>query len=471
MESQGLDGFSLESLLCHTPKWYFSRSEIDDDSPSRKDSINLKTESQLRATYCSFLQDLGKRLNAPQATIATAMMLCHRFYMHQSHARNGWQTIATVSMFLACKAEETPRFLRDVIMVAYGMLHRSDPAAAQRINHKDVYQRQKELILTGERLLLTTVAFDLNIQHPYKPLVGALKRLKISDNHLVKVAWNFVNDWLRTTLCLQYKPHYIAAGSMYLAARFLKVKLPSEGGKVWWMEFDISPLRLDDKLDVQRLCHFVVPELGTGVKYVEVIQQMLELLGQNKGPAVSSSQAKPKQASVGVKGGPSDGQQSSTPITSIITSDSTQGNATGNGESRKQKGPYIGDWQSIPHNYIRVSTARSGETPHFQTSDCGSSQSTIEDGGRSDEVEIQTATAISAGITICQTISNGKGFNKVDEDSRKEMLKKRSYGKVADIQSAVALEFARPEDSWITKEMKGGVEQAYASEEKRWRLI
>lgn len=27
----------------------------------------------------------------PQVTIATAMMLCHRFYMRQSHAKNDWQ--------------------------------------------------------------------------------------------------------------------------------------------------------------------------------------------------------------------------------------------------------------------------------------------------------------------------------------------------------------------------------------------
>lgn len=60
---------------------------------------------------------------------------------------------------------------------------------------QEVYDKQKELILTGERLLLVTVAFDLNIEHPYKPLVAALKKLKISDKEVVKVAWNFVNDW------------------------------------------------------------------------------------------------------------------------------------------------------------------------------------------------------------------------------------------------------------------------------------
>lgn len=58
----------------------------------------------------------------------------------------------------------------------------------------------------------------------------------------------FFYEWmgrLRTSLCLQYKPHYIAAGSVALAASFQKVKLPKEKGKVWWMEFDVTPKQLD----------------------------------------------------------------------------------------------------------------------------------------------------------------------------------------------------------------------------------
>ena len=42
---------------------------------------------------------------------------------------------------------------------------------------------------------MATIAFDLNIEHPYKSLVAALKRLAITHKELVKVAWNFVNDW------------------------------------------------------------------------------------------------------------------------------------------------------------------------------------------------------------------------------------------------------------------------------------
>ncbi|WVZ23567.1 hypothetical protein V8G54_002111 [Vigna mungo] len=226
-------------------RWYMSRKEIEEHSPSRKDGIDLKKETYLRKSYCTFLQDLGMRLKVPQVTIATAIIFCHRFFLRQSHAKNDRRTIATVCMFLAGKVEETPRPLKDVILVSYEIIHKKDPAAAQRIKQKEVYEQQKELILLGERVVLATLAFDLNVQHPYKPLVEAIKKFNVAKNALAQVAWNFVNDGLRTSLCLQFKPHHIAAGAIFLAAKFLKVKLPSDGEKVWWQEFDVTPRQLE----------------------------------------------------------------------------------------------------------------------------------------------------------------------------------------------------------------------------------
>ncbi|XP_027186129.1 cyclin-T1-3-like isoform X2 [Cicer arietinum] len=162
-------------------------------------------------------------------------------------------------MFLAGKVEETPRPLKDVILVSYEIIHKKDPAAVQRIKQKEVYEQQKELILLGERVVLATLAFDFNMHHPYKPLVEAIKKFKVAQNALAQVAWNFVNDGLRTSLCLQFNPHHIAAGAIFLAAKFLKVKLPSDGDKVWWQEFDVTPRQLE-----------------------EVSNQMLELYEQNR---------------------------------------------------------------------------------------------------------------------------------------------------------------------------------------------
>ncbi|CAA6669478.1 unnamed protein product [Spirodela intermedia] len=186
------------------------------------------------------------RLKVPQVTIATAIIFCHRFFLRQSLAKNDRRTIATVCMFLAGKVEETPRLLKDVIHLSYEIINKKDPAASQRIKLKEVYEQQKLHILLGEKVVLSTLGFDLNLLHPYKPLVEAIKRFKVAQNALAQVAWNFVNDGLRTSLCLQYEPHHIAAGAIFLAAKFLKVKLPSDGDRVWWQEFDVSPRQLED---------------------------------------------------------------------------------------------------------------------------------------------------------------------------------------------------------------------------------
>ncbi|MCL7033135.1 hypothetical protein MKW94_006947, partial [Papaver nudicaule] len=226
-------------------RWYFSRKEIEETSPSRSDGIDLKKETYLRKSYCTFLQDLGMRLKVPQVTIATAIIFCHRFFLRQSHAKNDRRTVATVCMFLAGKVEETPRPLKDVIVVSYEIINKKDPAAAQKIKQKEVYEQQKELILLGERVVLATLDFDFNLFHPYKPLVEAIKKFKVAQNALAQVAWNFVNDGLRTSLFLQFKCHHIAAGAIFLAAKFLKVKLPSDGEKLWWQEFDVTPRQLE----------------------------------------------------------------------------------------------------------------------------------------------------------------------------------------------------------------------------------
>ncbi|KAG6423154.1 hypothetical protein SASPL_113542 [Salvia splendens] len=65
---------------------FMSRDEIERHSPSRKDGIDLLHETHLRYSYCAFLQNLGVRLDLPQTTIGTAMVVCHRFFARRSHA-------------------------------------------------------------------------------------------------------------------------------------------------------------------------------------------------------------------------------------------------------------------------------------------------------------------------------------------------------------------------------------------------
>ena len=65
--SYGESGVSSHSRNSHEKqdelsRWYFGRKEIEENSPSRLDGIDLKKETYLRKSYCTFLQDLGMRL-------------------------------------------------------------------------------------------------------------------------------------------------------------------------------------------------------------------------------------------------------------------------------------------------------------------------------------------------------------------------------------------------------------------------
>jgi cyclin T len=43
-------------------------------------------------------------------------------------------------------------------------------------------------MVLGKRLVLITLEFDINIQHPYKPLVVAIRKFQVATNTLVQVA-------------------------------------------------------------------------------------------------------------------------------------------------------------------------------------------------------------------------------------------------------------------------------------------
>ncbi|KAJ8758708.1 hypothetical protein K2173_000429 [Erythroxylum novogranatense] len=419
-------------------RWYFSRKEIEENSPSRRDGIDLKKETYFRKSYCTFLQDLGMRLKVPQITIATAIVFCHRFFIRQSHAKNDRRTIATLCMFLAGKVEETPRPLKDVILVSYEIIHKKDPTAAQRIKQKEVYEQQKELILLGERVVLATLGFDLNVHHPYKPLVDAIKKFKVAQNALAQVAWNFVNDGLRTSLCLQFKPHHIAAGAIFLAAKFLKVKLPSDGEKVWWQEFDVTPRQLE-----------------------EVSNQMLELYEQNR---VLPSQGSEVEGSAGGGSGVpakassvNEEHESEREVLPRATLD--QNKVNGNAERGTDRKLNVDNRQ---HDHVS-NKENMKDIPNKSRS--GSEQNVTEDQVRHDEAPSRkSSTMVSRHLGLREGPvgqSPKEVIKMIDKDKVKAALEKRRQSRGEMPRKRDTMD----EDDLIERELEDGVELA-AEDEK-----
>lgn len=62
---------------------------------------------------------------------------------------------------------------------------------------QEVYEQQKELVLSGEKLVLSTLNFDISVDLPYYPLTVAIEKYIVDDATKAQfppVAWRFVND-------------------------------------------------------------------------------------------------------------------------------------------------------------------------------------------------------------------------------------------------------------------------------------
>ncbi|KAL3655398.1 hypothetical protein CASFOL_001184 [Castilleja foliolosa] len=158
-----------------------------------------------------------------EVTIATAIIFCHRFFLRQSHAKNDRRTIATVCMFLAGKVEETPRPLKDVILVSYEIINKKDAAAVQRIKHKEVYEQQKEHILLGERIILGTLELD-SASKVLEQLSGQTPVFSKGHNRKEKSLRLLTQDFVKLSCALMINTRWSGlAGDVNGGVRLLKM--------------------------------------------------------------------------------------------------------------------------------------------------------------------------------------------------------------------------------------------------------
>ncbi|XP_070492261.1 cyclin-K isoform X2 [Chironomus tepperi] len=236
------------------PWWYFEKEELK-NTPSRKDNVEFDTERRYRREATNFIKECGNLMGLGYSTIHTAIVYLHRFYMFHSFKTFPRFVTACSCLFLAGKVEETPKKCRDIIKKASTIL----------TNQKMMSfgEDPKEEVITMERILLKTIKFDLQIDHPYRFLIEYAKCLKSNGNtpkeQVVQKAWNFINDSLETTLCLQWEPEIIAVSMMYLACKISKYDVADWKGRVpdhqkWWDMFvkDMTKNILED------ICHQVL---------------------------------------------------------------------------------------------------------------------------------------------------------------------------------------------------------------------
>lgn len=213
-------------------------------SPSQAEGVSATAERAHRFFGCELVQEASALLRLPQTVAATAQTLLQRFYWRRSLREFDAFRMAAASLFLAAKSEERPRRARELLAVFYALYRRRKwqrTRAAQQTLDPDgaTYARWREWLLRAERQLLIDLGFSVYTvtEHPHKFILYYVKVVGGSDA-LAQRAWGYVNDSLRTDLCVRQRAEVIACAAIFLAARVLQVKLPDD--PYWYALFGVT---------------------------------------------------------------------------------------------------------------------------------------------------------------------------------------------------------------------------------------
>ncbi|KAF3454394.1 hypothetical protein FNV43_RR04841 [Rhamnella rubrinervis] len=268
---------------------FYLTDEQLENSPSRKDNIDGATETTLRIYGCDLIQESGILLRLPQAVMATAQVLFHRFYCKKSFARFNVKKVAASCVWLASKLEECPRKARQVIIVFHRMECRRENLAIEYLDpFSKKYTDLKMELSRAERHILKEMGFICHVEHPHKFISNYIATLE-TPPELRQEAWNLANDSLRTTLCVRFKSEVVACGVVYAAARRFQVPLPEN--PPWWKAFDADKSGIDEVCRV--LAHlYSLPK----AQYIPVCKDGDSFTFSNKSWD-SQSQSVPKEVS------------------------------------------------------------------------------------------------------------------------------------------------------------------------------
>eukprot|EP01105_Mastigella_eilhardi_P008382 TRINITY_DN2036_c0_g1_i3.p1 TRINITY_DN2036_c0_g1~~TRINITY_DN2036_c0_g1_i3.p1 ORF type:complete len:216 (-),score=48.69 TRINITY_DN2036_c0_g1_i3:172-819(-) len=171
------------------------------------------------------------------------------------------QKIATAALFLAGKVEQTPAKVDRLLVETHKLLHHHKEL---QLNTQEFHD-MKQSILQHEELLLENIGFVMKVEHPYSHLKQLIGRIN-GDRALAKIAYGFINDSLRTPLCLLYKPSCIAAAALQLAVEVAKFKMPAQQ-PLWEFFGESQPEFVDCVNHIMSAYEHVQEETVPGVPY------------------------------------------------------------------------------------------------------------------------------------------------------------------------------------------------------------
>ncbi|KAL7266173.1 RNA polymerase II C-terminal domain kinase beta subunit [Rhizina undulata] len=194
---------------------YLTEEQIESLRP--RDTYVEAKDVTTRLSACVWIMQVGHALQFPVRTMATAMILFHRFRLFNKspYYEYNYQDVAPATLFVACKIEDTLKKSREILATGYNLRHpQSEPINPDSSNLDEPTRR----IIGIERLILESSSFDFRNRHAQPFLVKLAKHFKCSTS-VAQRAWDISVDVYKTLAPLKVTPHALALASLDLACR------------------------------------------------------------------------------------------------------------------------------------------------------------------------------------------------------------------------------------------------------------
>ncbi|XP_072776525.1 cyclin-Q [Taeniopygia guttata] len=191
-------------------------------------------EARARFRTARFIMEAGVKLGLGSAALATACSSFHALAAAAPALAQERFLVAAAALFVAAKAQGTPRRARDVLNVTLRCLHPGSPPPALDGN----FWGLRDSLVQCELLLLRALRFRLPLAHPHKYLLQYLLALGRWAGgpwgRVPGVSWALLRDGAAGGLSLRHPPPHLAAAALHLGLELCGRGAPPGTPPRWW---------------------------------------------------------------------------------------------------------------------------------------------------------------------------------------------------------------------------------------------
>lgn len=230
--AQSPTNLAASTLKIYQP--YFVPTDLEHLTDRTRGRFSHGQEDKNRQNAVGFLETMGARIGFPRKTIATAQILYHRFHLFFPRKDFNYIDVCLGGLFVSTKMHDTLKKPRELLAVSYAVrfpelsAKSKHPGGEIDLDSMDpqVVENDRQRLLTVERFILESICFNFTSRLPF-PYVIKIGRILGATKLLTKFAWRLVMDCYRTSLPLQYPPHSVALGGLFVACFLSSFEQPN----------------------------------------------------------------------------------------------------------------------------------------------------------------------------------------------------------------------------------------------------